>query len=408
MHFTNGEEISWEEIICHFPNLKSFIFHNKCTDKILEHVAIFCPDIEEIDVKSSPIFSNGVKYLCENRDGQAACTKLKKLHIFNTKIKADDVKYLIQNLPLLEIIDYDDLPLVLYSMYKDLSSLDNVKPYKIAKLNLSTFVNDPSFVGIRKVCLTVCPNLKSLTYALSAKDNLDFFPKLFKLEKLYLNTSLSKINIDRILKAVGEKLAVLMVVTAKVSLTVLTENCPSINILQLNAVDLIVDSDSKPTFASLSSLEFNYYFSDIPKNAKAIILLLSSSEKLESLSFEGCDLTHSEVCGYVLRCCERYPIKKLSFCDSFVEKDFIKDLLLNCHTLRCLNIKGCFKKKHEDELLELVKFLPNKPKICISDRPVDTESEDDSDEDSIEDSDDYFDPDEDLYDCPPYDGCGFY
>lgn len=66
------------EIICYLPNLRSFTCQTFCNDLILENVAKFCPDIQEIDIKGSMMIDNGVKLLCKTENGEALCTKLKK------------------------------------------------------------------------------------------------------------------------------------------------------------------------------------------------------------------------------------------------------------------------------------------------------------------------------------------
>lgn len=375
MHFV--EETPWQDIICNFPNLKCFIFYESIKDLVLKHIATFCPNIQEIYLKGvSSLSSQGVKYLCKNENGEALCTKLKKLYLEFTYITVTDVKYLLKNLPSLETIDYRDLPLVLYSLHKDdLSSLSKVKPYNIISLDLSSCAFYPSYPYIRKVCLSVCPNLRSLSYSLLKNDELNFFPKLPYLEKFHLEcVPNSKIIVDTLLKNLSGKLTSLTVSNCLLSITALAESCPRIKVLEMNKVRLLADGNSRPVLNCLSSFKFEN--SDISKSANGISLLLSSSEKLESLTFETCNLLPFEIKAAILKCCEQYPIKNLSFCDSVIEKDYIKELLLNCRTLSCLNISGCLNMKHENILLKFAEVLPNKPKI-VCDHETDSDSEDD-------------------------------
>lgn len=370
------EETPWQDIICCFPNLKCFIFYESCKELILKYIAIFCPNIQEISLKgSSSLSSEGVKYLCKNENGEALCTKLKKLYLHYTYIAVNDVKYLLKNLPSLETLDYHDLPLVLYSLHKDdLSSLAKVKSYNIISLDLSYCATYPSYSNIRKVCLSVCPNLKYLSYSLLKNDELNSFPKLPYLEQFYLEcVSTSKINVDKLLKDVSGKLTSLTVKNCTLSVNVLAESCPHIKVLEMNKVRLLVDGNSRPMLNCLSSFKFEN--SDISKSANAISFLLSSSEKLISLTFETCNLLSFDIKAAILKCCELYPIKELSFCDCVIEKDYIKELLLNCHTLSCLNISGCLNMKHENIFLKLAETLPNKPKL-VFDHETDSDSED--------------------------------
>lgn len=351
------------EIICYLPNLRSFTCQTFCNDLILENVAKLCPDIQEIDIKGSMMIDKGIKRLCKTENGEALCTKLKKLYVENSNIRDEDVEYLLKNLPSLEILDYPNLPFVIYSLHrKDLSSLNKVQPYNIIKLNITRFYTSAFYEDILKVCLSVCTHLKSLRCVFFKKDYLSLISNLSELGDLTLeNIPGSNINIDELLKSVGSKLTYLSMDHCTVSVSVIAECCPRLEILKLNSVHFLLDSDSKPIFNSLSSITFENY--NIPKCVKAITLLLSSSTKLESLSFETCHLFSSEIKALILKTCELYPIKKISFCASVIDKDYIKDLLFNCHSLKYLNIVGFFDVDQELELLDFAETLPNKPKI---------------------------------------------
>lgn len=362
-----SEETPWQDIICYLPNLRSFTFHDDCHDLILKNVAKFCPNVEEIDFENSAVTIEAVKSLCKSENGKALCTKLKKLCVVGSNIRDDGVKYFLKNLPSLEEIDYPELPLVLYSLHKnDLSCLDKIEPYNIATLDLISVAHTPFFAELLKICLSICPHLKSLTCGLVTKDELNFFPNLPDLEQLNIESFAdTEININSLLKAKGAKLTSLSVTNCTISISVLVESCPRIKELVLNRVHFLFDEDYKPVFSSLSSCTFESI--NVSTSAKAISLLLSSSAKLESLSFKRCNLLSSEIKTHILKCCELYPVKKVSFCCSVIEKEYIKDLLLNCHTLIYLNIDGCFESADEDELLKFAEILVNKPMIDVSD-----------------------------------------
>lgn len=391
-YFTRGT--FWQDTCC-FPNLKCLNIHENCrfskTDSILKHVATFCPNIEEMNLGYSVVSSESVKYFCKNEKGEAPCTKLKKLNIEHTVIFDDHVKYLLQNLPSLEIVVYRNLPRVLYSLHKnDLSSLAKVKPYNITALDLNYSVGDPYSADVRKVCLSLCPHLKSLIIPLK-NDEISFFPKLPDLEQLHIMSKVSKPanNIDKLLKGLYEKLTSLSITGCTISLSVLYESCPCIKELYLIMVHFLVDDDSKPLFNLLTSLTFENCI--VEKNMKAMCLLLTSSEKLESLTFNRCKLESSEIKAHILKCCELNPVNKISFEGCSINKRYIKDLLLNCRTLNYLNVYGRFDSddEDEDELLEFAAILPNKPKIDI--KKCMEYSATDSEDLFNDDYDDYFD-----------------
>lgn len=382
------DETPWQDTLSYFPNLKSFKFHSKycdtkCENLIFKQVAIFCPYIEDIDMVFSSVSSEGVRYLCKNENGESLCKRLKKLNIAGTLLTYDDVAYLLKYLPSLENIYYPNLHFVLYEMHKnDLSSLDKVMTYNINEIDLSECAFHTSYVDIRKVCLSVCPYLKSLACCLLENDKLNFLPKLPDLVQFSIcNVSFSEINIDKLLRCLCGQLTSLTIGNCTVSLSVLSESCPRLKELNLDRVHFLLDNDSNPRFNSLSSVTFEYC--NVSKNIKAISLVVTSSEKLESLTFIGCNLSSSEIKESILKCCEMYSIQILYFRDSVIEKDFVKELLLNCHTLSHLNIDDCLKK-YKHELLKFAENLPNKVNICV----VDSDSED-FDDDS-EDSDNFY------------------
>lgn len=337
-------------------------------------------------MRFSRVSSEGVRYLCKNENGEPLCKRLKKLDIVGTDIVCDDVAYLLKNLPSLENICYPYLHFVLYLMHKnDLSSLDKVMPYNINAIDLSECAFGTSYVDIRKVCLSVCPYLKSLACCLIENDDFDFLPQLPDLVEFSIcNVSFSEINVDKLFRRLCGQLTSLTISFCTVSLSVLSESCPHLRELSLDRIHLLLDDDSKPRFNSLFSLKFEYCI--VSKNIKAISSLVTSSEKLESLTFIGCNLSSSEIKASILKCCEMYPIQILYFRDCVIEKDFVEELLLNCYTLSCLNIGDCLKK-YEYELLRFAENLPNKVKICV----VDSDSEDDFSDDSDESDDDDYD-----------------
>lgn len=194
----------WEDVICHLPNLKSFTYRDHCNYLTLKNVAKFCPNIEKIDIGDASsvfLFQESVRRLCRSENGEAYFTKLKKLCF--TQIIFEDLKILMKNLPSLQIVDYPFLPLVLYSSFEEgeLQSLGNARTYNITSLDLRNCVDYPYYNDILKICLSVCPHLKSLTYGLLKEDELMTRPILSELEQLQItNVSASEVNIDEIVK----------------------------------------------------------------------------------------------------------------------------------------------------------------------------------------------------------------
>lgn len=360
---------AWEDVICHLPNLKNFTYRDTCNYLTLKNVAKFCPNIETIDIgDASSVFvlQESVKRLCRSENGETCFKKLKKLYF--THIVFEDLKILVKNLPSLEIVDYPYLPLVLHSLFEndELHSLGNVRTYNITSLDLNSCVRYPYYNDILKVCLSVCPHLKSLTYGLSKEDDLITSPILSKLEQFEITNFMpSEVNIDKLVNSRGKNLTSLTIDCCAVSLSVIAESCPHLEELTLHSAHFLADDDSKLAFKNLAS--FNLIKCNAgARNSRAINLLLSLSPKLESLVFEECYyLMSSDVTTHIQKCCEACAIKNISFNDSNVDVDYIKYLLSSCHTLNSLNIDGCFSVKDSKEIIQLAETLPNKPKIVV-------------------------------------------
>lgn len=346
-------ELPWEEIICYLSNLKYLFCGISCEEILLKNVAQFCPNIEEIHAKNCVSFKS-VRYFCRNGKGEFPCSKLKKLCINMNAIWMEDVFYLLKNLPNLEVIDYPTLPIALYQLHKnDLSSLDKVPPYNFIKLDITkkNFCDE-----ILKVCFTVCPYLKYLTWCLYRKDELSLFPNICCLEVLSIqNNSNEEINIDEFLNTKCSTLTSLEARSFTVSVSILAKSCPQLQNLKLKYCHFILNESSKSMFdSSCITFENLYSFEDL------------RATNLKSIAFLGCNLLSSEIKAFILKCCKQCPIKEVSFCESNIEKEFIKELLLN-GILTYLNIQMCFEdKEDEEEILEYAKSLPNKPEIEVS------------------------------------------
>lgn len=304
---------SLQDIFYYLPNLKFFSFPLFCQNEFLECIADFCPNIEIIDITGSYITSESLKKLGKKENGKACCSKLKELYIDNCSFHGaeidEGVEYLIQNLPSLECITYWNLPRLLYSMHKSyLSQLDKVEPYNITRLNLFKEAFKLDFTNLLQICVFVCPRLKHLRCALSNQQELDLLSKLHYLEILFVDCCPdSDLNINELLKSSGGKLSSLTVRGFTLSASVLAKSCPCLKILCIENDELIGDFKLETVFQSLESCTFESAYKDSGA-AKAVSLLLSSSPKLESISFKWCQFS-SETNEHILRACQSHSIK---------------------------------------------------------------------------------------------------
>ena len=364
---------SVKDVIYCLPNLSILILPYTCSDDILKNIAEFCPKIVEINASYSPITDTGLKYLCKNENGKVPCPALKKLSIFLSNVTDDGLMHLIQNLPSLEEIDHKNVPLILYFLHeKDLHRLEKLPSYNLIHLSLCAHWKLPYYTELFKICLTVCPRLKSLDCHISEKRQLDLFNNT-SLEKLDISIFLkSRLDVNNFLKNNGRNLVSLNIFNCIMSISATAENCPKLRHLFIIDVTFLEEQDNTRTaFPHLIQCTFKNITADCATD-KAMEAFLMSSPKLEQLTFTSCYLS-PEMKHHLLKCCENRLLKCITFFCTFVEMHILKDILLSCPSLKTLRLENCyFELNGKMQLTEFIKELPNKPEIyvdnyCIND-----------------------------------------
>lgn len=354
------------------PNLTRICFR-MCDDEILKNVATFCPKIVEIDVSYSHVTDKGVNYLCETKNGTVPCPKIKVIFIEYTHVTDRGAECLIRNLPLLERIDYANIPQLLHSIYeKELRETGKIKIYNLVELTLEGD-SLPNYTTVLGTCLKVCPKLESLICYISDAMQLNI-PISTYLKKLHLMSCLTDadITINNLLKLNGSNLTCLKIGLCTMSISLLGAHCPVLKEFSANHVrftDGDNDDDANSNFAVLTKCRFRTID---PSYQKAICLLFSSSPTLESVSFKNCRLS-LELKTQILNWCKIPSPKKIIFKDFYLEdeKEFLMDILLNGPYLNELSVSRCsFNRiskfeEAKETLRNLCKTLSHKPKFVI-------------------------------------------
>lgn len=358
-----------KDTFCHLSNLTEVFFGGYCSDEILENIAKFCPKLVLIDATFSPVTDIGVTYLCKDVYGKVPCPELKILGIRCTRVTDEGVKYLLQNLPSLEILDWTDVPKILCFLYEasllKFTKVENVYSYNLIELNLLSLYYRDRYTDLLKICLTVCPKLKSVACCITDKEQLTLFNNT-SLEKLKLRFLKSAPNTDisNFLRSNGSNLVYLNIFKCTMSISYLTVSCPKLKELHMKDVTFLDDDDeddSQPVFDCLFKCVFNN-IKDDSTAIKAICFILLSSPKLEVISFRFCILSiYSRT--RILNWCENHPLKVITF-EGVAEMSFVTDILLRCRFLLSLYLISCqFSDHDEKELKNLIETLPNKPRI---------------------------------------------
>ena len=360
-----------KDILQRLPNLTKISCFGYCNDAVLENIAKFCPKISEINASFSSVTDNGVKYLCKNENG--ACSELKTLFIFGSKVTEEGVENLIQNVPSLEKIYYKYVPQVLYSLHKeDLPKLANVRCYNLVELNLLKLSYLPYYPDILKISLTVCPKLKSIGCCISDKDQLKLFNNT-NLEDLHLKclTPNPEINLSNFLRSNGHNLVYLKASNCVISPFDLATSCPKLECLCIDYVSFTNNNNSEFEFrclvkCDLQNIHDRWYsaYHDCTMD-KAIRCLLLKSPNLQKLAIICCSL-FSDTERQILKYCENHFLEEITFESLYIEMDYLKEILLSCPTLTTLNVEDCHcNYQDEKELIEFAQTLPNKPHIDV-------------------------------------------
>lgn len=369
--FNSGlEERLCENVFSRLPNLRVLCFRNNCKDEILKTIAKFCLKISKIDVRYSSVTDNGVKSLCTNYTGKASCTELKKLYIASTNVTEEGVKYLIQNLVSLEIIDYSELPGLLYSIHKnDLSEIKEIKSYNITTLNLLKYSRVQYFNDLLNICLRMCPRIKSLACPLLDEQQSFVF---LNLQNLFLKNRETNVKIcaNIFLKENGRNLLFLNIHNCLISVSVLAKSCPRLSNLCLNKISFLLDDGDDDydqlRFHNLKSCCLEAAKNELP-TARAVRKLLLFSANLEFISFKSCVLT-VDMKSDILKCCEICSIKTINISKCIVEMLFVRNVV-SCESLKKITLDRCgLESSEEVEIHGLLRMGTHKPHVSFSEQ----------------------------------------
>jgi len=254
-----------------------------------------------------------------------------------------------------------------------------------------------SFDDALKICLSLCPHLKTFSCPVGNQEHLNLCSKITGLRNLSLfNYQDSPLELNDFLKAKGSKLMSLEVTNFSFSVACLAQSCSCLDTLQLDNVTYQTHAETIPLLYNLKSISFESLALVDTVTEKAVTSLLMSSPNAEVLVFKNCQVISSDIKTNILKCCEHGTIQHINFSQSTVESKFIHDVLLTCSTLETLNLERSTlgdDMVEMEELEAIASTLPNKPEIVYDSCYID-------DDDFLlnGDYDDFLDSDDDDYD----------
>ncbi|KAG7166803.1 hypothetical protein Hamer_G010470, partial [Homarus americanus] len=182
-------------------------------DQVLELIGQNCPEIRELDICNTPITESGLTRLCYDAErDQSMCQKLVKLSISGCIVSAKPVCFLLQYIPTLREIDYDDI-----------FQVSRCHKFHLRILNSTNDLVDPFNV---ELAIMLCPYATNFTLSNAYVDN-DVLYKVMMMEHL---THLRITNSEGLTLDFQE--GVLPVLTVKA----IGECCPRLQNLALSAV----------------------------------------------------------------------------------------------------------------------------------------------------------------------------
>ncbi|XP_071544383.1 uncharacterized protein [Panulirus ornatus] len=127
-------------------------------DQVLGLIGHHCPELRELDVSNTPITENGLTRLCyDAQQDRPLCQHLVKLSLTGCLISAKPVCFLLQYIPTIRDIDYDDIFQVFGVMRQWGLTEDNLQScnkYQLRILNSTNEFVDPANVDI---AIALCP-----------------------------------------------------------------------------------------------------------------------------------------------------------------------------------------------------------------------------------------------------------
>lgn len=158
------------------PNLTLVVALNlrmtETTDQILGLIGHYCSELRELDISNTAITETGLARLCYDTDNdKPLCQKLVKLSIMGCVISARPVSFLLQYIPTLREIDYDNIFEAFGIMKEWGLTMDNIEgcgKYQLRILNSTNEIVDPVDIHI---AITLCPYATNFTLSNAYVDN---------------------------------------------------------------------------------------------------------------------------------------------------------------------------------------------------------------------------------------------
>ncbi|GFQ86870.1 uncharacterized protein TNCT_690231 [Trichonephila clavata] len=340
-----------KKVLLKLQNLKILHLHSYGDDTILEMLPSCCAKLEELSMIMSCITEKGLISLCkkENNGDETHSLNLKVIDLTGIIQINDGVSYLLKNMPSLELVVYQDLPLVLSNMYKHDVHKASKDKYNLTSFTLPYDYTSKCFPRIQDTLSIIsmcCPCIKVLSVPIEIKQDLESISKLSELEDFSaVDISLtSDLDLNWFLKQKGGTLKQFKIRGFRISVDILVESCPNLESFTFGNTCFRL-SDPNINLKPLNNLnELSVISMHYNNNSKqAAIDILNCSPKLEYLAFFDCDFKHDdELCTKFIKSLENYNLHFLKFDTCVLDMPLLQIIILSCFSLKILVLDQCY------------------------------------------------------------------
>lgn len=322
-----------QPVLCHLPNVRKLeLEYSNCDDATIKVIANNCPLLKELNVYASLVSDEGMRHLCFPKKHKL---QLESLTVARTCVKKDGVLMILKYMPSIQVISHENLSYIIShgiatNELRDLLNLTYIEIHH-ARTELQSVAE-------------LCPNIKHLfvKYIESPEQLLNCcaFKKLEEVCLSYIARKRSTLCIDPFLQKCGYFISNLSLENFVLSVDVLVNSCPSLQLLELS--DPIFEELPNKKASSLKFerlTHFKIYGSSLlsKEDVASPAYIIKSSPKLESMSLQYCFIgAHME--DVILNC--PASLLQLDFTESLVSINFLQEVLLKHKRLQCLIIEN--------------------------------------------------------------------
>ncbi|KAK3873252.1 hypothetical protein Pcinc_021725 [Petrolisthes cinctipes] len=329
-------------------------------DQIMGLIGEYCPLLRDLDISNTIVMDEGLMRLCYNcATNSAQCTNLTRISVAGCSVTARAIAILLQYLPKLTHIDYEqmfDVFGVLEEWGATPANANSCDKYQLRVLTSSSEQVDAYTVDL---AVTLCPQVMEFTMSNAWVDNSVLYPAM-RLEHLahlrLTNCDGLTLNFQEgvlpLLTVKGSQLISLLLANfTSVDLAAIGECCPRLQNLALSAISLYDDImyPRENCFNSLVNVEV--WTSVTTDSCNSIILrqLLGYCPGLENLLVKGADALSDKLFLDLWRINEMRRLSRLTLdtCHN-VTSNTIHQLLDTQNNLTLVRIWSCFFISKDD------------------------------------------------------------